>query len=236
MQQQQQENNSSSTSLCIRISDLSHSVRKSVKALELDSDGDGQLDTDDILYAMQQLTTQTKTHAKLKQIIVGLCTFLMFLSMCIVASSMTAVRLVQETEIDPVSGIMYVKQGRRGGTTAHHRSRTIMKTEAVEFYSNTTILAQMTNEELDTLKAILPGNGDVKFQVKGYARNNKNDEVQVLVEGGTLTYDSEGIRDATGTAKVLLTFAYGDVLDYSKHYRYSCNDRYVSGGSQQPHL
>jgi len=231
MQQQQQQEN-----ICIRISDLSHSVRKSVKALELDSDGDGQLDTDDILYAMQQLTTQTKTHAKLKQIIVGLCTFLMFLSMSIVASSMTAVRLVQETEIDPVSGIMYVKQGRRGGT-AHHRSRTIMKTEAVKIYSNTTSVAQMTNEELDTLKAILPGNGDVKFQVKGYARNNKNDEVQVLVEGGTLTYDSAGIRDATGTAKVLLTFAYGDVFDYSKHYRYSCNDRYVSGGgSQQPHL
>merc|ERR1719491_2465804 len=130
---------SSSGSFCIRISDLSSTVRHSIKALELDVDGDGQLDTDDIFYAMQQLTTQTKTHAKLKQIIVGLCTFLMFLSMCIIASSMTAVRLVQETEIDPVSGIMYVKQQGRGGTTAQHRSsRTIMKTEAVAIYSNTT--------------------------------------------------------------------------------------------------
>merc|ERR1719162_1289699 len=160
----------------------------------------------------------------------GLCTFLIVLIVCVAASSITAVRLVQETKIDPISGIMYVNVGggahsSSGGSSS---SSTIMKTGAVEFYSNTTSVAQMTNDELDTLKAILPGNGDVKFQVKGYARNNKNDEVQVLVEGGTITYDSAGIRDATGTAKVLLTFAYGDVFDYSKHYRYSCNDKYVT--------
>mmetsp|Transcript_23473 Transcript_23473/g.23712 ORF Transcript_23473/g.23712 Transcript_23473/m.23712 type:complete len:156 (+) Transcript_23473:335-802(+) len=154
----------------------------------------------------------------------------MLLIICIVASSMTAVQLAKDTEIDPVSGIMYVKQG----GNAAHRSSTIMKTEAVEIYSNATILANMSNDELDILKAILPGNGDVKFQVKGYARKGGSDEVRVLVEGGTITYDSKGIKDATGNAKVLLAFAYGftynDVVDYSTHYRYGPNDGYESGG------
>merc|ERR1712238_402287 len=108
--------------------------------------------------------------------------------------------------------------------------------------SNTTSsVAQMTHEELDILQAILPGNtGAVKFQVKGYARintgttNNDDDEIMVLVEGGTITYDSTGITAATGTAKVLLTFAYGDdVFDSSNQYRSDCNDGYVSGGSGQ---
>merc|ERR1712194_637630 len=179
----------------------------------------------------------------LKQMIVGLCIFLMLLISCTVASPIAAVRLVNDTEIDPVSGIMYVKQG-RGGNAAAHRSRTIMKTEAVEIYSNATIVANMSNDELDILKAILPGNnGNVKFQVKGYARNRNNgttndEEIMVLVEGGTVTYDREGITDATGNAKVLLTFAYGDVFNYSNHYRYNCNDGYISGEGpgQPPHL
>jgi len=227
MMMQQQEN---SSSICIRISDLSHNLRKSVKELKLDGDGDGQLDTNDILWTLKQLTTQTKTHSNLKQLITGLCTFLIILIVCVAALSITAARLVKDTAIDPLSGIMYVNVGGSHSSSSSSSSGTIMKTGAVEIYSNSTILAKMTNEELDILKAILPGNGDVKFQVKGYARNDSNDEVKVLVEGGTITYDSEGIRDATGNAKVLLTFAYGNVLDYSNHYLYGYYDGYVSGG------
>jgi len=238
MMQQQQENNSSS-SICIRISDLSHNLRKSVKELQLDGDGDGQLNTNECLGALQALTTQTKTHSNLKQLIFGLCTFLMLLIVCVTAISITAARLVQDTKIDQTSGIMYVNAG--GAHSSSRSSSTIMKTGAVEIYSNSTMVAKMTNDELDILKAILPGNnGDVKFQVKGYARKNgtnNDEEIMVLVEGGTITYDRKGITDATGNAKVLLTFAYGDVFDYSNHDRYSCNDGYISGGpGQQPHL
>merc|ERR1712161_109980 len=115
----------------------------------------------DILGALQALTTQTKTYSNLKQLIMGLCTFLIVLIVCVAASSITAVRLVQETKIDPISGIMYVNVGggahsSSGGSGSSSSSSTIMKTGAVEFYSNSTILAQMTNDELDTLKAILP--------------------------------------------------------------------------------
>ena len=145
---------------------------------------------------------------------------MILLVVCVSASFITAAQLVNNTEVDPISGIMYAKGG----------DHSIMKTAAVEIYSNSTTLAKMTNAELDILKAIIPGNGGVKFQVKGYARKGGSDEVRVLVEGGTIMYDSKGIKDATGNANVLLAFAYGNVLDYSNHYLYGSNDKYVSGG------
>jgi len=218
-----QQKSSSLASMSILISSLSHNLRKSVRDLQLDVDGDGKLDTDEILSAVKHLTTQTKTHSSLRKIVCALCTFLLLLVVCVFASTITAARLAIDTEVDPMSGIMYAKGG------AHN----VMKTEAVAIYSNSTTVAQMTNADLDILKAILPGTGGVKFQVKGYARKmGSEDEVRVLVEGGTITYDSQGIKDATGNAKVLLTFAYGDLLDSyrSTHYLYGPNDVYVSGG------
>jgi len=221
----QQKSSRPAPKMSIRISGLSRNLRQSVRDLQLDVDGDGQLDTDEILSAVKHLTTQTKTHSSLRKIVCALCTFSLLLVVCVFASTITAARLVIDTAVDPMSGIMYAKGG------AHN----IMKTEAVAIYSNSTTVAQMTNADLDILKAILPGTGGVKFQVKGYARKmvgSEDEEVRVLVEGGTLTYDSHGIKDATGNAKVLLTFAYGDLLESpsSTHYLYGPNDVYVSGG------
>jgi len=232
MMTQQKSSSTASRSLCIRIADLSHTLRQSVQELQLDVDGDGQLDTDEILSAVKHLTTQTKTHASLRKIVGALCAFLLLLVVCVFASTLTAARLVKDTTLDPISGIMYAKGG-----NAHK----IMKTEAVAIYSNsTTTLSQMNNADLDLLKAILPGTGDMKFQVKGYARKaDSEEEVQILVEGGgTITYDRKGITAATGNAKVLLAFAYGgdgDVLDDAStsntHYlSYGPHDVYVSGG------
>merc|ERR1712238_70192 len=87
-------------------------------------------------------------------------------------------------------------------------------------------IADVTNAQLDHLTAILPGTSDVKFLVKGYARSgagtgtgtgtgstvgdDEEREVTLLVEGGTITYDAQGvIIEASGNAEKLLTFAYG---------------------------
>jgi len=252
MLQQKSSSNTASRSLCIRIADLSHTLRQSVHELQLDVDGDGQLDTDEILSAVQHLTTQTKTQASLRKMVGALCTFVLLLVVCVFASTLTAARLVQDTTLDPLSGMMYAK----GGNAQH---KIMMKTEAVAIYrtatTTTSTVATMTNTELEKLQAILPGGtgGGVKFQVKGYARkqmaessdsdSEEEELVQLLVEGGgTITYDKKGITAATGTAKVLLTFAaYGDgdgdvVFDSSSsssntHYLYyGPHDVYVSGG------
>merc|ERR1711865_831061 len=101
----------------------------------------------------------------------------------------------------------------------------VMKVTTAEFRRKMGI-ADMTNAQLDLLTAILPGTSGVKFQVKGYARSGAGTgtgttmdaaaaaaderEVKLLVEGGTITYDSQGvITEASGNAEKLLTFAYG---------------------------
>mmetsp|Transcript_42523 Transcript_42523/g.43295 ORF Transcript_42523/g.43295 Transcript_42523/m.43295 type:complete len:394 (-) Transcript_42523:195-1376(-) len=222
--------------MSIRISGLSHQLRQSVKELHLDVDGDGELDTDEILSAVKHLTTQTKTQSSLRKIVCALCTFLVLLVACVFASTLTAARLVIDTTVDPQSGIMYANK-RGSGDNTHHTI--IMKTEWAALSSTATTVAQMTNEDLTVLQAILIGGSTagVKFQVKGYARKGSSseteEEVRILVEGGTLTYDRHGITAATGTAKVLLTFAYGEVRTGTHYHLYGPHDVYVSGGLQQ---
>mmetsp|Transcript_42522 Transcript_42522/g.43293 ORF Transcript_42522/g.43293 Transcript_42522/m.43293 type:complete len:390 (-) Transcript_42522:195-1364(-) len=218
--------------MSIRISGLSHQLRQSVKELHLDVDGDGELDTDEILSAVKHLTTQTKTQSSLRKIVCALCTFLVLLVACVFASTLTAARLVIDTAIDPTSGIMYANTRGGDGDNTH----TIMKTALVALSSTATTVAQMTNEDLTVLQAILIGGSTagVKFQVTGYARSDTEKElVRILVEGGTLTYDRHGITAATGTAKVLLTFAYGEVRTGTHYHLYGPHDVYVSGGLQQ---
>merc|ERR1712238_227402 len=50
---------------------------------------------------------------------------------------------------------------------------------------------------------------------KGYSRSGSIDgnQVMLLVEGGTITFDPEGIMDATGDAEDLLVFAYGEFTE-----------------------
>merc|ERR1712029_684864 len=85
-----------------------------------------------------------------------------------------------------------------------------------KIYKDNKNIGTMTNTELDNLKEIIMLDGSLKFQIKGYSRRyekSKNDnidgEVMLLVEGGTITYDTAGlISDATGDAKVLLDYAF----------------------------
>jgi len=193
------------------ITDLPLNLRNIVDeiGLELDLDGDGRMDTNEIKIVVGNLVIKTKAHAVLKKIVGLLCAFAVFLTATLFATSISAARLAMDTTVDAETGIMYSHTG--GGGAAHS---SVMKVDGAEFRRNIGI-ADMTNAQLDTLNAILPGTSDVKFQVKGYARgrvdDENNNEVKLLVEGGTITYDSQGIiKEASGNAEKLLTFAYGD--------------------------
>lgn len=109
----------------------------------------------------------------------------------------------QLTEVDALMGIMYSKE-----SNDDHSHITIMKTEDVVIYSDTTDIVDMTNDELMNLTEILLNDGDVKFQIKGYARSKDNTQIGLLVQGGTIIYDNQGLESATGDAKVLLDLAY----------------------------
>ena len=191
----------------IDISKLPRKLRECVDELNLDVNGDGELDSGEIILAVDKLASKSKDNNGLKKIIYGLCGLCLFAVLsagCIFGATIAAARLAKDTEVDSASGIMYAK--------GSHKT---MKTEDVMIYSSATnTIIDMSNEELNVLKVILLTDGDVKFQIKGYARsmntdNDDDQQVKLLVEGGTITYDNAGIVSATGDAQELLEFAYG---------------------------
>merc|ERR1719389_302343 len=70
-------------------------------------------------------------------------------------------------------------------------------------------IGQLSNDDLTELEDIVFSEGDISFKVKGHARDIPGNTVQILVEGGTILYDQDGIVDATGDAKLLLERRYG---------------------------
>merc|ERR1712194_760708 len=141
-----------------------------------DANGDGQLDTGEIIMAVEHLAAKTKANTSLKKIVYVLCGFSVVLVAALFGASIAAARLAKDTSIDPVTGIMYAKD-----------SDSIMKTEEAKFRRSMNF-ALLSNQELDNLIDFRLTGGDVKFQVKGYARN-------------------------TGDAERLLTFAYGNITE-----------------------
>merc|ERR1712161_65435 len=144
----------------------------------------------------------------LKKIVYVLCGFSVVLVAALFGASIAAARLAKDTSIDPVTGIMYAKD-----------SNTMMKTEQAKFHRAMNF-ALLSNKELDHLMEISMTKGDVKFEVKGYARTGDSavDEVMFLVDGGTITFDPKGITDTTGDAERLLTFAYGNFTTEEDKY------------------
>jgi len=187
----------------IDIEQLPPNLKVAVDELNLDTDGDGRLDTNEIIMAVEHLAAKTKANTSLKKIVYVLCGFSVLLVAALFGASITAARLAKDTNIDPVTGIMYAKD-----------SHSIMKTEEAKF-RRAMNFALLSNQELDNLINFRLTQGDVKFQVKGYARSGDAavKEVMLLVDGGTITYDPEGIIDATGDAERLLTFAYGNFTE-----------------------
>jgi len=189
----------------IRLSVLPSVVREQVDKLNLDKDGDGELDASELGLAFGNLADTKKDNVNLKWLVQFLLIFTLLLIGCVFGASIAAARLAKDTTIDVHSGIMYAKG-----------SSSSMKTEDVKIYKDNKNIGTMTNDELDNLKEIIMLDGSLKFQIKGYSRryeksanDNIDGEVMLLVEGGTITYDTAGlISDATGDAKVLLDYAF----------------------------
>lgn len=145
-----------------------------------------------------------KNNEMLRMVVVGLGVVSSMLVGCIIsivasrsfhaATTPTAIDVLGNaamTDIDVHTGIAY----------AAGLEHPVLKTEDVIFYSDNMDIAAMTNDELKVLKEILLDDDNLKFVVKGFGRDaiNYNEEVvHVIVEGGTLTWDSTGIVDASG--------------------------------------
>jgi hypothetical protein len=187
----------------IRVSSLPSSLRQSIATLNLDIDGDGALDEGDIVMAVDKLGTTTKYNADLKKLVCLLLLFSILLIVSVFGTSIAAARLAKDTEVDSLTGIMYAKGG----------DHATLKTEDVVFHSvsvSSTTIMEKSNTQLKTLKEILLAGNDVKFQIKGYARAKDGTYITLLVEGGTIVFDINGLASATGDAKILLDSAFGE--------------------------
>lgn len=165
-----------------------------------------------------------RSHRMLKRLVIGMGVLSSLLVGYILGATITAshtnvgtttASLFGATDIDAHTGIAYVHAG---------QEHPVLKTDAVMFYSTDMDIAGMANAELLTLKEILLDDDQVKFVVKGYGRgylgsDQQHAVVHLIVEGGTLTWDVEGIVAASGeTVNMILDSAFPpdeeDTIEY----------------------
>ena len=107
----------------------------------------------------------------------------------------------EQVSINSANGFAYVKGS---------EETEVMKTEEAIVWEDGNV-AELGNDSLNRLTELVLGGGDVRFQIKGSARVAANDNVVLLVEGGTLTWTLEdGLVDASGYAKDMLEAALGE--------------------------
>ena len=179
----------------IRISDLPKHVQQT--AMKMDLNGDGALDHHDIARTMEKLDTTERNNKTLNRIVAAFAILCVLLNLSHLRVNIAAARLSKDDVNVNANTIAYVK-----GST---NSNSMMS------------VAEMPNGNLVPLKEVISTEGgDVRFVVKGHARDMLTGNALLLVEGGgTLTYDnSNGIVDASGVARTLLEAAFGsDAFD-----------------------
>lgn len=187
----------------VRIADLPAGLNPSVRNLvtELDTDNDGFIDEEEILMTVNSLKASRKQNRNLLKIVGGLVGFGLLLAAAVLGISIAAAHLSKDTNVDS------------GGVLHDKRTGSVIKTsEALEWTPDRNV-ADMTNRELQNVKSIVLLDGDLHFQVKGFARvPSKADgdkKIILLVEGGSVTYDKDGMADATGDALALVNAAFG---------------------------
>lgn len=166
-------------------------------ARKLDVDGDGALSTREVGTALTKLNKTKKTNRNLKYAIVAFVILTAVLVGCIFAASITAARLAKDTVVAD-NGFAMVKGS---------KTNQVMKTGVALTYVDGYDIAALSNDELQQLALVIYQDGDIQFNVKGYSRGTET--IMLMVEGGTITYDDNGITDATGSIRLLLEHAFG---------------------------
>ena len=181
----------------IPVSSLPLQIRAA--ASKLDVDRDGALDSDEVANVIFSLDQNRKTNKNLRKAVVGFVVLTCFLVACIFGASITAARLSRDLVVNHDNGFAYVKGS---------NSDVVKTSEAIVFQTGMNI-GEMSDEQLSHIREINLEEGSLRFMVKGHARDPLNDWVILIVEGGTLSFDTEGIVDARGDAEYILEIVYG---------------------------
>lgn len=173
-----------------RVSELSE-ILQDVDTLqlakEMDSDGDGFINDQDLAAAMRSMQASRKENKSLKRIGCGLLWASLLLAGSTIGASIAAARVSNDTTVDN-GGVLHAK-----GTGA------IVKTQEALDWSTKPDVLGMSTRELVGLRDLILLDGNVHFRIKGFTKAPSQDKVTLLVEGGTVTFGENGIVDATGS-------------------------------------
>jgi len=183
-------------------------MKKSMKG-KLDTNEDGNLDVTAAVNTLMSKHNQNKTLTK---VIICLSIGGLVLIAALFGVSIAAAYVAKDVSIDPVTGFVTAKGG-----------AVMMKTTEATILKHDANFVTMSPEELQGVEKIVGSEGEFSFDVKGYSRKMISlygvpddwDVVTFLVEGGTLTYDTDGFVNATGAALLLLEL--GDDNAGSRH-------------------
>mmetsp|Transcript_54568 Transcript_54568/g.61774 ORF Transcript_54568/g.61774 Transcript_54568/m.61774 type:complete len:241 (+) Transcript_54568:82-804(+) len=179
----------------IRISEMTPELQDQVEKLGIDEDGDGKITRKEMEKLIGSYVDTKRDNKFLRHLVTVLVIFSFLLTGCVFGASITAARLSKETSVDRESGIMFAKDSDRP-----------IQTEPVAIHTEGVTINEMKVNELDALYEIRVDNGSIKFQVKGYAKSLKKNQVTLIVEGGTLIFGNDGLVSVTGTAETMFDF------------------------------
>jgi len=178
------------------LSELPANMRKSAMHLvkQIDVDGDGAIDMNEFVAAVASLKNERSTNRNLTKAVTLLSVGTLLLIGAMFGVSIAAARLAKDTRV-----------GANGMLEDKH-SGSVMKTGEALFEDKTNIL-DMDASQLMNVKKVILLDGEMQFDVMGYAKSSAGDQVMMIVQGGTVTFDKEGISNATDSAKLLIDLA-----------------------------
>lgn len=174
-------------------------MRASARELvrELDTDGDGWIDSDEFVAAVEALKTTRSRNKQLYTMVIFLSCVTFLLIGAMFAVSITAAYLAKDTMISS------------NGSLVDKKTKATVQTTEAMLWSSETDIVDMTSLQLLHLKTLVLLDNGIKFDVTGYAKAPNDDKVILMVNGGTITWENEGITDATGDARYLLDAVFG---------------------------
>jgi len=182
--------------------DVSPSVARMI------TDEEGDLDEKKAVAAL------SKTHDTNKHlwtggfVLIGVVFFLIAANIC---TSVAVARLTRQLNVDPVTGMATIPGG----------DDVVMKTSTAVYSEEDINFHTASTKYLSTVETVGFKNGDLSFDVKGFAR--MNNETILLVEGGSLIFDINGLKNITGDELTRLFSSIGEDMESSDlHGRKLC--------------
>jgi len=170
----------------------SFDVRPSVAGMIADSEGN--LDEKKTVAALSQTHNANKYLWTGSFVLIGVVLLLIAANIGI---SVVVARLTRQINVDPVTGMASIPGS----------DDVVMKTSIARYSEEDLNFHFVSTEYLSTVEKVDFADGNLSFDVKGYAR--MSNETILLIEGGALIFDIIGLKNITGDAptQMMLSFA-----------------------------